>query len=276
MRTGTRCKLRRLAGTGGLGSAPAVDAVEMSSLAAANEFVELTQCATTNDQLRDALEAMCQSMGFDYFALTHHVDPHATEAQAIRLHNYPDPWVAWFDEHRLSVSDPVHRASRVTDAGFRWARVPSMIKLTTADREVLETARREGLGDGFTVPAHIPGEASGSCSFAVGPGKEVPEHYVPVAQLVGTYAFDAARRVNGIRCVDPGGPPLTGRQRDCVLWAARGKTNWETAKILGLSEETVTQHHKQARERLDIPNRVMLVLRALYDGYFCFDDVFHA
>jgi len=261
-------------GSGGLGNAPSVDAEEMTSLAVANEFLELTRCATTNDQLRDALATICESMGFEYFALTHHVDPHATEAQVIRLHNYPKPWVEWFDDHRLGVSDPVHRASRVTDAGFCWARVPSMIKLTAADREVLAMARREGVGDGFTVPAHIPGEASGSCSFAVGPGKEVPAHYVPVAQLVGTFAFDTARRVNRIRCVDTEGPPLTGRQRDCVLWAARGKTNWETAQILGLSEETVMQHHKQARERLDIPNKPMLVVRALYDGYICFDDVF--
>ena len=149
-----------------------------------------------------------------------------------------------------------------------------MIKLTRADEDVLGRARREGIGDGFTVPAHIPGEASGSCSFATSPGNDLPETALPAVQLIGAFAFEAARRLNRVRDVAPGKPPiLTDRQRDCVLWAARGKTAWEVAKILGLSEETVIQHLKLARERYEVPKQSLLAVWALFDGLITFSDI---
>jgi len=246
----------------------------MKDLAAAKEFLELAQRATTNDELNDALAIVCDAMGFQYFALTHHVDFATAGAAAVRLHNYPPNWVAWFDENRLGVTDPVHRASQVTSAGFVWDKVPDMIKLTTGDRDVLAKARDEGIGDGFTVPAHVPGEASGSCSFAVAPSRTVRDEHLPIAQLVGAFAFEAARRINRVRTVDTESPTLTERQRDCVLWMARGKTDWEIARILGLSPETVTQHMNTARERYDVAKRPLLAVRALFDGHISFGDVF--
>ena len=67
---------------------------------------------------------------------------------------------------------------------------------------------------------------------------------------------------------------LTERQRECVLWSARGKTAGETAGILGISEETVVRHLKIARERYSVPCRQMLILCALFDGIIGFSDVY--
>ena len=66
---------------------------------------------------------------------------------------------------------------------------------------------------------------------------------------------------------------LTDRQRDCVVWAARGKSDWEIAQILGISHETVIQHLKQARERYGVSKRTMLAVSALFDGTISFIDV---
>lgn len=243
----------------------------MTHLTLAKDFLELAQTATTNDELYAALAMICGAMGFRYFALTSHVD-FATTGTVSRLHNYPEPWVAWFEENRLGVTDPIHRASQVTHAGFAWDKVPDMIKLTTRDQDVLARARREGVGSGFTVPAHVPGEVSGSCSFAVAPLGEIPHDWLPIAQTAGALAFEAARRIGRLRA--PRAPTLTDRQRDCVLWMARGKSDWEIAKILGLSQETVIQHIKRARERYDVTKRSLLAVRALFDGHISFGDVF--
>ena len=71
----------------------------------------------------------------------------------------------------------------------------------------------------------------------------------------------------------PHTPILTDRQRDCVLWAARGKTDWEISVILGVSHETVIQHLKHARERYGVQKRAMLAVRALFDGLISFSDI---
>ena len=148
-----------------------------------------------------------------------------------------------------------------------------MILLTASDQKILDLARNEGIGDGFTVPAHVPGEAHGSCSFAAETGVRLPEEHLPLVQLVGAFAFEAARRIRRFREPDVPPPRLTDRQRECVMWAARGKSDWEIAQILGVGHETVIQHLKQARERYGVGKRTLLAIHALFDGSIGFLEV---
>ena len=130
-------------------------------------FVREVRELETEADLADALGEITRDLGFRFFALTHHVDVRRSSA-AIRIHNYPAGWAEWFDEQSLGATDPVHRASNITSVGFAWSTLPQMIALTPEDRRVLELARGHGIGEGYTVPAHVPGEAHGSCSFACG------------------------------------------------------------------------------------------------------------
>lgn len=235
-------------------------------------YVTQLSALETQPELTDALEQITKEMRFGFFALTHHTDIRQAPRPAIRLDNYPAEWVAYFDEQGLGPSDPVHRACHMTSVGFAWSQLPRMIPLTARDREILELASGNGLGDGFTVPAHVPGEANGSCSFAVPAGRSLPEEYLPLVQIVGAFAFEAARKLWRVRSAPAAGRPLTDRQRDCVVWAARGKSDWEIARILGISHQTVIQHLKQARERYGVSKRTMLAVSALFDGTISFAD----
>ena len=105
-------------------------------------------------------------------------------------------------------------------------------------------------------------------------GQRLSGEHLPLAQLVGAFAFEAARRLLAdARASLAAGHQLTDRQRDCVVWAARGKSDWEIAQILGISHETVIQHVKQARERYGVTKRTMLAVSALFDGTISFIDV---
>ena len=236
-------------------------------------FVRDVSGVVSEAELAGLLEEISADMGFHYFALTHHVDILRAPQPAIRLHNYPSQWVEYFDEEKLGPSDPVHRASHLTSVGFAWSKLPHMIHLTPRDRMVLEAAGVNGIGDGFTVPAHVPGESNGSCSFATRAGQPVLQEHLPIAQLVGAFAFEAARRVWRMRAGPSPAPQLTDRQRDCVVWAARGKSDWEIAQILGVGHETVIRHLKQARERYGVTKRTMLAVSTLFDGTISFIDI---
>lgn len=238
------------------------------------DFVRLVAAATTIVDLAVALDDMTRRMGFSRYALTHHVDILSAPQPTIRLHNYPDDWVEYFDRNRLGVSDPIHRASQITSVGFEWRQLAAMIPLTAGDQRILALARDHGLADGFTVPANVPGEAHGSCSFVGIASAELPDDAFPLAQLAGSFAFEAARRIWQMRSGTL--PPrcnVTDRQRDCLLWVARGKTDWEISRILGVSQETVVQHIKQARERYGVQKRTSLLIHTLFDGTISFADV---
>ena len=234
-------------------------------------FVREIRGLDSEEALAAALAEVASDLGFRYFALTHHVDVRRSSA-AIRIHNYPQGWAEWFDEQSLGASDPVHRASNVTSVGFTWSRLPEMIALTDKDRRVLELARSRGIGEGFTVPAHVPGEAHGSCSFACAADDAFSEANLSLLQLVGAFAFEAARSLRRGR-FSTGPVQLTDRQRECVMWAARGKTDWEIARVLGVSEATVGEHLRHAYERYGVGKRTLVAIHALFDGTIGFFDV---
>jgi LuxR family transcriptional activator of bioluminescence operon len=59
---------------------------------------------------------------------------------------------------------------------------------------------------------------------------------------------------------------LTPRERECLLWAAEGKTSWETAQILGISERTVIFHLRNVTEKLNVSSRQQAIARAISQG----------
>lgn len=59
---------------------------------------------------------------------------------------------------------------------------------------------------------------------------------------------------------------LSPRELTVLLWMKEGKTNWEIAQILGLSERTVRFHVGGIFEKLDVTSRTQAVARALGAG----------
>ncbi len=229
--------------------------------------------ANKEERLFAALSNAADRMGFDLFALAFDRRGGGGEGASMLVHNYPDAWANVYVGFDLSGTDPIRRAGEKSMTGFQWRNVDHYIPLSRGDRQLLKVARESGIGDGFTVPRHLPGEATGSCSFAVAPNARIPLEMLHAAEIVGAVALAAARRLIGTGSYTRRAA-LTERQRECVLWSARGKTAGETAGILGISEETVVRHLKIARERYSVPCRQMLILCALFDGVIGFSDVY--
>jgi LuxR family quorum-sensing system transcriptional regulator CciR len=238
-------------------------------------FVEDLSSASTQGELRTILVDISRELGFAHFALIHHVDLLNSSEPGIRIHNYPVEWELCYDRKQLGRTDPVHRVCQMTAVGFAWSQLPKMIPLTRMDRAVLHAAARQGLGNGFTVPAHVPGEVNGSCSFVTAHGRPLRTEQLAMAQLVGAFAFEAARLLvkrDHKRLMDPA--RFSDRERDCLIWVARGKSDFEIGTILGISPETVHQYVKQARANYDAVSRSQLVAHALFSGTISFMDIF--
>jgi DNA-binding CsgD family transcriptional regulator len=60
--------------------------------------------------------------------------------------------------------------------------------------------------------------------------------------------------------------PLSPRELTVLLWMKEGKTNWEIARILGVSERTVRFHAGSIFGKLDVTSRTQAVARALEAG----------
>jgi len=242
----------------------------------AQSFAERIHRFASMDDLATGLEGCARELGFRHFALLHHLDLHTAQRLTIRIDNYPTGFVEWFIEKRMFRIDPMLCASLYSNIGFAWDEVHRLIRIGPKHRTILDQARREGLAHGITIPANIPGEAHGSCSFACYKSVSLTDERKLAAQLVGSFAFQAARRIRYEGDYDKRqAVELTPRQRDCVQLVAQGKTDWEIGRILGLAEDSVTKVVNAARLRYDVANRTELVVAALFDGEISFNEVRH-
>jgi len=251
----------------------------MSRLSDVDAFIDQSRNCDTADDLRGIMDAITREMGFHSYALLQHAGRFSwSDRSHLALSSYPLAWIEYFFGHGLDSDDPVKLSSRKTGLGFSFAEMPRLIQYTHRQRRVLDAARREGITDGFAVPLHIPGEPSGTCTFIVRNGAPLPDRSFAAAQLVGGFAYEAGRRLKqagapfldrGIaarksdRSIGSKSKRLTSRQLDCLMLVARGKTDWETARILGIAPETVKHHLRIVREHYGVTTRTQAAIRAI-------------
>ena len=177
-----------------------------------DQFDSASETCSTLSDLADLIAAAAHEMGFAHFALLHHVSLFAPSAGVVRLDTYPEDWTAELVSSHLGSIDPVHHACTRTNLGFAWERLGELTPIGPHEREMLVRARRFGLADGFTVPINIPGEPTGSCTFVVRAGKDLPRARLLGAEQIGAHAFDVARRLVGL-AGPTRGARLTPRER---------------------------------------------------------------
>lgn len=244
------------------------------------KFVREANRVTEFDELSRLLNGTIKEFGFDYFALVHHTSIFKSREALLSLHDFPESWSGIFRERGYFFDDPVLVACERFVTPFVWSDVPQLIALTPKQREVLDAATEAGLGGGYTIPIHIPGEGTAVCTFSTRLGRELPKATFPAAQYVGCFAFEAARRVAKRQAPAKPGliqedkpPQLTRRQLDCVVLAGRGKSDRDVAQILGISDQTVHHHMEEAKRRYDVATRMQLVVRVLFDNHVVFADL---
>lgn len=237
-----------------------------------DRFVAKAASSESFPELSYAISEAAVELGFSFFALVHHRAVDLQSGSFIRLHNYPTAWVEQRKKLVMQFEDPVHQASRHTNVAFAWRDIGSVVALSRKQRDLLEASSRFGIGEGLTVPVNIPGEPAGSVSFATRRGDKLMTQSLQSAYIIGAYAFDTARRLYG-PMTHLERPHLSRREVQCVRLVAIGKTDWEIAKILGISFETVRQYLKHARRSYGVVTRTQLVVAALRDDWISLDEV---
>lgn len=87
------------------------------------------------------------------------------------------------------------------------------------------------------------------------------------AQLLTCYLHEAIQRIVLSKSPLPLKKiNLTEREKECILWAAEGKTGGEIGDILNISERTVTFHLQNAAQKIGVSSRQHTISRALSMG----------
>jgi DNA-binding CsgD family transcriptional regulator len=178
---------------------------------------------------------------------------------------YSDEWVEHYKARRFMRHDPVIAVGMSSILPFDWRRLD---RKTNQTRLMFGEAHDFGIGaQGVTFP--IRGRFGDIALLSVTSQRsdrdwdEELRRIVRDFQILAFHIHDAVLRSRG---VGEATVSLAPREIECLLWTSRGKTVWETAMILALSERTVRFYLDIARHKLHGTNITHTVARAIAMG----------
>ena len=218
-----------------------------TSVALADSFIRSIRAATSTVDLARLMESITLDLGFRHYALIHHADLRGVPPGRVDIRDYPEAIALRIIGEAKFRRDPVIRACAFAECAFLWSEIDRIISLDRNDRRCLEVGKNEGLNEGITVPCALLGDYMGSCTFAGLRSPDRAHRLLGPAQMIGVFAFQAARRiVLGPKPLAPK-PCLHPRPRDCVILAGRGLSNKAIARALSITPRTVDGYPKVPR-----------------------------
>ena len=233
------------------------------------DFVETSNTVVSPDEAFDLFVGAVGEYGYDQVAFGA-LSPAAQNrfgrerpAPAVVL-NYPEDWINYYFENEYQSIDPVVLQTPSRRRAFLWKSLEERTNLTRDQVALFREGEAAGLRDGLSVPIHGPFGELFVVSLASAAGGTDGDRLLSHLQML-SIQFQVA--YTSLATGEPPPPArLTQRERECLLWSARGKSTWSIGKILSISEHTVQFHLKQAMTKLGTTNRVVAIVTALRAG----------
>ncbi|WP_287002749.1 LuxR family transcriptional regulator [Sphingobium sp.] len=236
-------------------------------------FQRLADSAPSLAALSGHIQEASNSFGFRWFTLIRGKSPAKSDRCSFLLTSYPQNWVDQVFEDDRHIDDPLHLAASRTPHGLRWDDLGRYVDLKPRQVETLERARKHGLTSGFTLPLRLDGYPNAMFSVARKRSQAVSVEESLLVRLIGGIAFERAHRLvaGDIQLVAP--VHLTSRQLDCIALLAKGYTDAQIGRKLGISSETVREYIGEVRRSYGVKGRFQLALLLARDGYLSVNDI---
>ena len=234
------------------------------------EFYDVMQTFSVAETVED-ITRLCQThskdLGFDNFIYALRVPTYFSDSKLVLIDGYPATWVDHYFEQCYQNVDPVMAYCAKHIVPIQWQDLkPGTYGLSL---RMMNEAGDFGLKSGITMPVHSPRGEMGILSLTVNQttkqALEITENALPYVQIFAGYLHEAVRRVFGLIDAEQA-PQLTSREQECLRWVADGKTSWEIAHMLNVSERTVNFHLNNVMLKLDVCSRQHAVGKAAFQG----------
>ncbi|MER9927352.1 LuxR family transcriptional regulator [Mesorhizobium sp. M0048] len=229
-------------------------------------FLDQTDGITQSGQLFDLLSAFALSFDCPWIAYGTLVPDEKVlkpaQPDSGAMLNYPDEWKERYLKMGYDRIDPIIKKSRRGLGAFRWSEVYRDASTTENERRVLDEAATFGLRSGITVPLHGPAGSFTIMSFAQPWEREFRNPTITYLQLAALHfhlrvtKFTSSSALKQVHS-------LSAREKECILWTARGKSSWETGIIVGISVNTVNFHLKNVMRKFNAPSRTAAAIKAM-------------
>lgn len=177
-------------------------------------------------------------------------------------HGFAD-FMKLYAKENYQFSDPINLRIMQTHRPFRWRE--AHVGMSNIQMEQVAAAQNHGLKFGMVVPIMGQAGPTGFVSLGRDTDFKLTDRAFLELELLCRYAYMAIDRHYEVPD-ETHGVTLTPRESAILMHVSRGKTNWETGQILGISEYSVRDYLKSLSVRLETSNRTHTVVRAIQLG----------
>lgn len=227
----------------------------------AMDAIDQIEKTTSAEGISQIVARAVSRFGYEYFCcLMPRNLASPTFESCVLIERWPPGWLDLYRRCDFQSCDPIVRHTRSQVRCTSWAEAP--IPDDPVARSIMDIAASEfRLRAGISVPIHGINSYQAGISFA---GFEIDDGQ-DAKSAVELIAIYAVNRISNFR-IAAAPPPkklLTPRQREILLWAAKGKSAWDTGKILGVTEDNVNKLISSAVVKLNAANRTHAVVEAI-------------
>jgi DNA-binding CsgD family transcriptional regulator len=239
-------------------------------------MIESLLDCTSVDELHASTKKLVHQLGYEHFIYAVRVNASLAHPYQFVFSGYPNDWLTHYIESGYQNIDPafIHciKERRVTPIVWneRTFTEPDVARL-------FGEAGEHGLRSGVTFSIQGGHGEAAAFSLATPAGEQEARHSIrntfAQAQLLACYLHEAIHRtVLSKQAVTLSRPVLTEREKECLVWAAEGKTTWEIAHIIHVAERTVVFHVQNATRKMGVTTRQHAVARAVSMGIVAPND----
>ncbi len=228
----------------------------------------IDRCTTDDDVpalVASFLELAC-AFGLESGAGGAWVGMGARRAYRFYFNTWPADWIALYNERQIFFDDPIVLEAQRRLTPFLWSELEQRRRLSVPSLEVMALARAYGWVNGLVVPVHGPSGYQGVVSLASRQTIRLNSADISLLWMLATAVHARCRDTPGMGISSEQVPRLSAREAACMGWIAAGKTDWEAAQLLGISQATVHFHVERVKKRLGTSSRTEAVALLVLHG----------
>ena len=223
------------------------------------EEVSAVMDAASESDLKELLKKAACSLGFDQFVMGVEVNRPLIHPVQHAINGYTQRWQRVYSEREFLLQDPTLRHCKISSEPLVW----SERMYSASSRELWEESKKYGVGHGVSIPIH---EREGVKSmFNLARDRSIDDDprelgvMLAGARVLATCAHFAMTKLIVPGLVRARDPRLTRRERECLIWAAKGKTAFEIGMILHIAETTAVFHLNNVIRKFNVANRTQAI-----------------
>ncbi|NRB80212.1 MAG: LuxR family transcriptional regulator [Saccharospirillaceae bacterium] len=236
------------------------------------KYISNIQSSNTIEELDVNCKLLCEDLNIDYYSFALSIPARLNAPLTVAIQNFPEKWEEIYKIKNFIEYDPVLSYSQRFTIPVFWSDLKLIEEVMSVKaEEVMLCAKKHDLVQGVSIPIRSP---QGDCGvFSLISKNEdsidLLKSILPIAQSITIYIYDAVIRISSRQqgsSLSIQSLGITKRQEQCLNWASKGKTAWEIAQILDISERTVIFHLKNISDKLGVSNRQHAIAKAVVLG----------